>query len=260
MLLLLIAFSIVSCEDNEINEFAMQAKIGDRLYTSTEARAFFDEDGGFIIEGLTQTESLTLRLTRLEEGNFNFGSGFRNTATFEDRDGNIYKTKPEGSGVVTISEVNQTNRTISGIFNFRAMLTGIDTIYVSKGVLYNIPFAAGIPNDPANAGTLSAKVNGETFTPTVVTAMQAGNSVTIIGSKITSTISITVPSNVEVGEYLLPVTGYNAEFQNEAGPQATSDGTISITEHNVGSGIIKGTFTFSTDQSEITEGQFEVVY
>lgn len=260
MLLLLIALSIVSCEDNQINEFAMQAKIGDRLYTSTEASAYLAEDGSFIIQGITQTESLTLSLTRLEEGNFNIGEGYRNTATFEDRDGNLYKTKPDGNGLITISEVNLTNKTLSGIFNFRAMLPGIDTIYVSQGVLYNIPFNGGNTDDPTNAGTFSAKVDGEPFLPSVVLAIESGDSIVISGSTATGTIKITVPSNAEVGEHPLPQSGFTAEYQNEIGLQTTSEGTISITEHNSGAGIIKGTFSFLTDQSEITEGQFEVVY
>lgn len=258
--LLLIALTIISCEDNQTNQFAMQATIGDRLYTSTEAQGAIGEDGKFIIQGETQLESLTLRLSSLREGNFKIGAGFPNSATFIDLDGNLYQTKPNGTGLITISEVNETNKTLSGIFNFNSILPGIDTIYVSKGVLYNVPYDTGTIDEPINGGTLSAKVDGETFTPTTVSAIETGNSIAISGSNLTAIISLTVPSTVEIGEYPLPRNDFNARYQNETGLQPTSEGIITITAHNTSSRSIKGTFSFLTDENEITEGQFDVVY
>lgn len=260
VLLLLLVLSVVSCEDIETNEFAMQAKINNRLYTSTEARGSISDDGGFIIQGATQSESLTIRLSQLKEGIFDITGGSSNYATFEDMDGNLYKTKPNGQGSVTISEVNETNKTLSGIFNFTAMLPGIDTIYVSQGVLYNIPYSGGNTDLPGEAGTFSAKVNGEPFVPTVVSATETGASIMISGSTIAESILITIPSNVETGEYQLPEDGYNAFYQNESGIQPVTTGTITIAEHNLVSGSIKGTFSFLTEESEITEGQFDVIY
>ena len=260
VLLLLIALSIVSCEDNEIHEFAMQAKIGDRLYTSTEALATISENGRVVIQGSTRLETLTLRLSRLKEGNFNIGEGFPNSAIFQDMDGRLYPTEPNGTGVVTISEVNETNKTLSGTFNFRSILPGIDTVYVSQGVLYNVSYTGVNVDDSTDAGAFSAKVDGEPFSPDMVSARETGNSIAISGSTIFAIMVITVPSTVEVGEYSLPQDGYSATYQDETGLQSTSEGTISITEHNVDSKSIKGTFSFLTDQSEITEGKFEVVY
>lgn len=259
-LLLLIAFSIISCENTEINEFAMQANIDNRFYTSNEAIGTISEDGSLSIVGSTQLESITLRLTKLKAGNYNIGRGLPNSAVYKDMDGKIFRTAADGNGSVTISKVNEDTKTFNGSFHFRAILPGVDTVYVSRGVLYNVSYNSGDIGDIPNAGTFSAKVDNEPFVPSVVSANKTGNSIVVSGGTITSTMSITVPSNVEVGDYLLSQSGYKAIYQNENGAQSTSEGIISITEHNQGLKSIKGTFSFLTDQSEITEGKFEVVY
>lgn len=259
-LLLIMALSLISCEDNDINEFAMQAKIGNRLYTSTEAQASLAANGTLVIEGSTRLESLTIRINRLKEGEFFIREGANsNWAVFTDMDGKLFDTKPNGSGLVTITEVNLEKKTLSGTFHFNAMRTGIDTVYVSKGVLYNIPYGGGSDN-PDGSGSLTAKVDGEPFLPSVVTAGLTGNSIAIFGTAITSTIGITVPKLVEIGEYILPLNGFTAKYQNEAGNQTTTSGRITITEHNIETRSLKGTFSFVTNRSEITEGQFDVIY
>ncbi|QAA81805.1 hypothetical protein EI546_08770 [Aequorivita sp. H23M31] len=260
VLFLLILISMVSCEDHETNEFAIQAKIGDRLYISTEARASMGEDGGYIIQGSSSSESLTIRLSQLKEDTFMIGEGSSNYATFEDFNGNLFSTLPDGTGSVTISEVDEVNKTLSGIFNFNATLPGIDTIYVSKGVLYNVPYDFGQIDIPGEAGTFSAKINGVPFLPLIVTAVEAGGSIKVAGSKLTESIVLTLPSGVQLGEFQLSDEGYSATYQNEEGMQTSTEGRISITEHDLVTGSLKGTFSFLTDQSEITEGQFEVIY
>ncbi len=259
VLLLLIGLSLASCEDTEINEFTMQAKIGDQLYTSSEAHAFLAEDGSLVIQGSSYLESLTLNLSRLKVGNYTIGDGSTNSAEYT-MDGNIYKTNPNGTGLISISSVNEGNKTINGTFRFNAILPGIDTVYVSKGVLYNISYDNGQIGNPANAGTFSAKVDGEVFLPTVVSANETSGSIKISGNTLTAKITIQVPSNLEIGGHLLSENGYSAVYQDETGAQVTSEGSISIANHNSITKTIKGTFSFLTEQSEITEGQFEVVY
>lgn len=260
VLFLIIALSLVSCEDNEINEFAMQAKVGERLYTSTEAQASVIGNGKLIIQGSTRLEALTLNLSRLRVGDYPLSQNSSNFAVFSDMDGKIYTTNPNGGGLVNISEVNQANRTLSGTFNFNAILPGSDTIYVSKGVLYNIPYVGGNINNPDDAGTITANVDGEPFVATLVSAGGTENSIAIFGSTISATIALTFPITVEVGEYNLPQNGFSAKYQDESGTQTSSEGTISITEHLVAVRSIKGTFSFVTSRNEITEGQFDILY
>ena len=260
LFLLLATLSLLSCEDVETNEVALQANVNDRLYKSTDARASLNDDGTLTIQGFTSEESIMLQLWRLGKGNFLIGEGRPNTAIYEDFEGNIYTTEPDGVGVVTISELNENNKTISGNFEFNAFLPGIDTIYVSRGTLFNISYDGGGIQDPTNAGDFSAKVNGNTFLPIVVSARDTGNKLLISGSTANSTIIISVPQNAEVGEYTLPRSGYTAKYQDATGPEATSEGIIKITAHNTADKTISGTFSFLTNRSEITEGQFDVAY
>ncbi len=257
---LLATLSLISCEDIQRNDPALQANIDNDFYASTDSRASLNEDGSVTIQGFTQKENLTLQLSRLEEGNYTIAEGSRNYATFQDFGGNIYTTRPNGQGMVTISEVDEINKTITGTFNFNAFLPGIDTIYVSKGVLYNVSYASGEAIDPTNAGTFSAKVDENTFTPITITASDNGSTIFISATGVDSSMLISVPSDVEPEIYDLPRTGFNAKYQGANGPETTQSGQLLIIEHNTTDKTIKGTFSFRTNRSEITLGAFNVAY
>lgn len=260
LFMLLAAIALVACDDIETNDVALQANIDDRFYKSTDARASINDDGSVIIQGFTDVESLTLQISSLSEGNFNIAEGSPNFAVFEDIGGSLYTTMPNGEGVITISEVNQTNKTLSGIFNFSAMLPGIDTIFVSRGTLNNISYTGGEILDPTNVGTFSAKVNGNLFLPFLVSSNLTGNSIILSGSTTSATISLSVPIGVEVGTYQLPISGFTAKYQSEMGLETTAGGEISIVAHNTAEQTIEGTFSFFTNRSEITEGVFNISY
>ena len=260
LLIFLAALSIISCEDTQSNDVPLQAKVDDRLYRATEARAAVNGDGSLTIQGISNEESITIQLSRLGEGEFTIGEGRPNFAVYEDMGGSIYTTRPDGEGVVTISEVNETNKTISGIFNFHAFLPGVDTIYVSKGIMYNVSYTGSGIIDPTNAGTFRAEVNGNPFLPFLVSARSTNNSIIVSGSTANATISISVPTTVEVGIYNLPQGQFTAKYQSEAGPETTSEGIIEILAHDTASKTIKGSFSFITNRSEIAQGEFEVAY
>ncbi len=260
VLILLAALSLISCEDIETNEVALQANVDNRLYKSNDARAALNEDGSLTIQGFTGDESLTLRISRLAEGNFSIGEGSPNSAFYEDFEGNLYTTEPDGEGTITISELNENNKTLSGKFEFNAFLPGIDTIFVSRGTLYNVSYSGGEIDDPTNAGSFSAKVEGNPFIPITVSSRDTGNTIITSGSTANSTIVISVTSNVEPGEYSLPRAGFGAKYQDANGPETTAEGLINILEHDTTGKTIKGTFTFLTNRTEITEGQFDVAY
>lgn len=258
--LLLAVLSLFSCEDKQVNEVAFQAKVDDRLYISTDARAAINEDGSVTIQGFTGDEALTLRISNLAKGNFAIGEGFTNYAVYEDFEGNVYTTNPNGEGQITISELNENDKTLSGNFDFNAFLPGIDTIYVSKGTLFNVSYSGGDIPDPTNAGTFSAKVDGNPFIPVIVSSRDTGNTIITSGNTANSTIVISVTSNVEPGEYTLPRGGFSAKYQDVNGPETTAEGIVNIIEHNTTAKTIKGTFSFLTNRTEITEGQFDVAY
>ena len=258
--LLLATLSLISCEDIEKNDPALQANIDNSFYSSNDTRASLNENGSLTIQGFTQQESLTLQLSRLAEGNFRIGEETPNYAIFENFVGDIYTTRPDGEGMITISELDETNKTISGTFHFNAFLPGIDTIYVSKGFLHNVSYTGGEIPDPNNAGTFSANVNGNPFISIVVSSRDTGSTIITSGTGANSTIVISVPSNVEPETYTIPRSGFQAKYQGDNGPETTDEGVITILEHNTSEKTIKGTFSFFTNRSEITEGAFNVAY
>src|SRR5690606_19648465 len=260
LFVLLALISFISCEDTETNQVALQANVDNRLYESNDARAVLNENGTLTIQGFTDNESITLRVSQLDERNFQIGEGLPNSAIYEDMGGNVYTTNPNGEGLVTISDLNENNKTFSGTFKFNAFLPGIDTIYVSKGTLYNISYSSGEIDDPTNAGDFTAKVDNNPFLPIVVSARDTGNRILISGSTVNATIAISVPQDAEVGEFTLPRNGFTAKYQDNNIPETTSEGIITIIEHNVAQRKLIGTFSFLTDRTEITEGEFDITY
>ena len=256
--LLLAILPFISCEDTETNDVALQAKINNRLYQSTGAQASLIE-GELVIQGSNMDESLTLTLSGLSEGDFIIKPGSTNQAVFADAFGNVFKTRSGGEGLVTITEVDEGNKTLTGTFKFSAIMPSVDTIYVSKGFLYHVPYDGGSINIPG-ADNFTAKVDGNLFNPMGISATSTGNSIVILGTTAEASIVITVPVAVEAGTYTLPRNRYSAQYQDANGPQTTSGGEIKIIEHNSQLKTIKGNFSFITDLSEITEGEFEVSY
>ncbi|WGF93196.1 DUF6252 family protein [Aequorivita marisscotiae] len=260
LFLLVATISLISCEDTKTNTVALQAKVDNTLYISTEASADANPNGTVTILGLSRDESIKIHLSRLAEGNFNFQEGSRNYAIYTDMGGNMYTTNQDSEGVVTISELNETNKTLSGTFKFNAFLPGIDTVFVSKGVLYDVPYIGVNIDDPNNAGTFSAKVNGVLFTPVAVSSRSSDNAIITSASTDNAIMMISVPTDAEPGEYSLPRAGFTARYQGVNGLETTASGTVQILEHNVAAQTIKAAFSFVTDMSEITEGQFNVSY
>ncbi|MCZ4317515.1 DUF6252 family protein [Aequorivita viscosa] len=260
LLFLIAVISLMSCEDTKTNVVALQAKVDNNLYISTEARAALNPNGTVTIQGFDRDESITIHLSRLGEGNFTIEEGGRNYAIYGDMGGNVYTTDPNGEGVVTISELNETNKTLSGTFKFNAFLAGIDTVYVSKGVLYDIPYSNVNIDDPNNAGSFSANVDGIAFMPLTVSSRSTDNAIITSATTENAIMMVSVPTNVEPGEYTLPRAGFAAKYQGVDGLETTSEGTINILDHNISAETIKATFSFVTDMSEITEGQFDVGY
>ncbi len=207
------ALSLISCEDTQINEVVFQAKINNDFYISTDAQAAVNDDGTVTILGNTRNESLTLKLSRLAEGDFIINEGRINTGSYQDFDGNLFTTIPFGEGIVNISRLDENSQTLTGTFKFTAYQVGVDTVSVSKGVLYNIPYSGSGIDNPNNAGSFTAKVNNVRFTPITVTSQSTGNSIITSAATSAANILISLPSDVEVGDYTLPLGNFQARYQ-----------------------------------------------
>jgi hypothetical protein len=256
---LLVAFS--ACEDIQDNTPAMQGTLDDVFFKANDARASETLDGDFLIQGITQDETLTLKVPSPQEGIYTLGEGSANYASFEDIEGNLFTTDPNGSGKVEITRWDTTEKVVDGTFNFTAIIPGVDTLVVQRGIFYRVPYGFGEEvEEPGNAGNFAAEVDGATFNPFTVTAVDSGNSIIIAGASTAITITIRVPVDVETGSYSLPEMGFGATYSEGADSEQATSGTIIIVEHDVANRIIKGTFSFQTANHSIGLGQFNVTY
>lgn len=250
---------LFSCEDHRVHDVALQALINDNFFSADDARAEAGENS-VVIRGFTQDETLSLQLSGFREGNFQIGPGRSSSAVFEDFTGNIYTTGSNGTGVVEITKIDEAGRTLTGNFYFTAFWPGLDTIYVSKGVFYEVPFTGGTTGIPGEGNSFFARVNGDPFEPVTVMAANTGNSVAISANAPGEEMTLTMPVRVESGTYSLTGSGFSAKYETPDGLQEAVEGQLEVTEHNPETGTVKGEFHFTTSESEITEGEFEVTY
>lgn len=174
-------------------------------------------------------------------------------------------------GEITISEIDEVNKTISGTFFF----TGHNTISPSKeftnGVFTNVSYGAGLVSPDGN--TFFAKVDGEEFVEDSINgaalSLPGMSTISITATKNSlETIGLTFDADIEPGDYSFsglstPLAQYNLSFTDSN----LGEGTFTITSHDKENKRIIGTFLFTasplfggTQSYEITEGSFDVTY
>jgi hypothetical protein len=177
----------------------------------------------------------------------------------------------ENTGSITISNINTTNKTISGTFSFKGYwsdndVTAILPVQFTNGVFTNVPY---ISQQETN-DTFFAKVNGSEFVDEdiLVTEITAGTqqfiSVAAQNAALNS-MTVSVKSSLAAGTYT--ITG------NSATDVVQASYNINNTSYNAVSGTvkiisktatrIKGTFSVVTGGATpftITEGAFDVAY
>jgi len=261
ILVLITAF--YSCENLEDNTPALQLTVDQEFIEAIDARATENEDGSFLIQGITRVESLTLRIPSGTPGEYNLGGTSPNYATFENALGDAYTTNPDGSGRVIITNWDTSAKTLSGTFKFNAVLPERDTLFVQEGVFFQVPYGGleSIDDDtPPNAGTFVARVDGVTFNPFTITAVGTANAIIITGSNTSRTITLRVPNDVLMGGYEIPQSGFDASYMDSVIDESADLGNFTIFEHDMERRTIKGTFSFLTANKTISQGQFNVTY
>lgn len=254
---------VYSCEDIEDNTPALQGEFNNGFFEAIDARAIRNENGSFLIQGVTQDETLTIFINNGGANTYPLGEGRPNYASFENASGNLYITNPEGSGSVEVTRFDTSAGVISGTFKFRAILEGVDTLSVQNGVFFEVPFnrEQDIDNGETQvAGTFVARVDGQPYNPFTVTASSTLNSVVVTGSTTSRSIRIEVPLDADLGTYSLPTSGFLASYMDATLNEQAIEGNITIFENNPTTKKLKGTFAFRTTSKLIEQGQFNVTY
>lgn len=263
--LLIVFVACISCEDIQDNSPALQADLNNVFFKSIGSAATINDDSTVTIQASNQDETLTLFLNKAEMGNYPLGGESENFATFEDINGNVFTTIGVGEGFVTVSNIDP-NTSISGSFAFQAVLAGIDTLFAQRGIFFEVPFvveAIEVPTEPdpqISAGTLVARLDGETYNPISVTATEINGTILIQGIRNESSIELGIPLTAEPSTNLLPNPDYFANYIQGATTEPGLEGNIRVFTHNTAEKSIKGTFSFRTENHIISVGQFNVSY
>ncbi len=262
LILLLTIILIVGCEKIETNSQAFEASIEDNFYRASFSKANYIENGAyFVLQGKNSNQIITLRGKYPPEGvSLIFGEGSENFAIYEDRNGMVYSTAVlGGEGSMIINEVSIEEQTITGEFNFKGISMGLDTLSITGGVFYKVPYDIDL-GPGTNAGSFSAELDGNVFVPLDVVANVVGNTILINGFINSKEILIGVPTDVEDGTFDILNEGFVAEADDGSGNETSISGEVTINTHDTIEKTISGTFQFQTPTNTVNAGQFNVTY
>lgn len=269
ILIVIMTAFLVSCTVQEDRDPALQSTINENFFGAIDARAVENDDGSFFIQGTTQNQNLTIYIASPQAGTYSFGENSTNYATYISENEITYFTNPFGEGQAVISNWDSTNKTLTGRFDFTAVIPGVDTVKVSNGIFYKVPYGFENLEDPlvdpgedtaTNAGTFAGEVDGDSFTPFAVSAVNIDGSITITGTTASESISITVPNTAQQGSYQITDPGFAASYRTGTTTENAVSGQVIVISHDVTAKNIKGTFSFMTENHSITLGQFNVIY
>ena len=142
ILLLFAAVMFLSCDNVQVSSMVMQANLNADFFRaySVSAQANNTNQMMTIVGYGSNSELLKLHTEWKGAGVYKVGENEVNYATYKSADDRLYTTKSEGSsGEITITNQNEGDQSLTGEFNF-TIITANDTITVSRGMLYGVPY------------------------------------------------------------------------------------------------------------------------
>ena len=181
----------------------------------------------------------------------------------------------QAGGTVTITEIDQTNQTISGTFSFNAYRT-VDGQQktITQGVFNKLPYTTN-SSTTANGDTLTATIDAKAWVGKSIQAAVNAGELTIVGSSAdgTQSVGLLMPANTAAGTY--PLDGTNPSYigvytllvNSSTSGLVSVAGYLNVTENNTATSRIRGSFTFTasnpsdpTQAHYVTSGTFSVYY
>jgi hypothetical protein len=180
----------------------------------------------------------------------------------------IYFDNTTAVGSVTITEIDEVNKTVSGTFHSKVKsFTDGTTTEITAGSFTKVPYTT-----ESTASTMSAKIDGVQFNSHVVVSAKGMGMLVINGQTLggQQIITISVPETINTGTYALGDLGLSDQYTTyttSGKNYASVSGTLTITAHNKTTKHIEGTFNFSAEpfgfegsNISATEGAFSVTY
>ncbi len=299
LMCLVMVSSIVSCQ-KELSEEnggdpsqvkgTLKMKIDGTQWVADKIAAATIENGSITITGLDNGgKSLHIALVDNGAANYSLNQQTVDYATVTDtKEANpvAYATDEgqdadDAGGEVIITNIDQTNKTISGTFSFKAYRDADNKqLVITEGSFENLGYTTDEPSNPPGGGSVtpgfSVKIDGAGFTPANLNIQRASSMIVITATQTAGAsakvVMLTMPENITAGTYDLQTSG--SYVGSYAGGSATGgsvflsiSGKLTITEHNTTNEVIKGTFFFEGEDqiggapnAQLTEGAFTVQY
>jgi hypothetical protein len=251
---------LIGCEDIQDNSPAIQGEINNVFFKALDVRGQQNDNGSFSLKGENQDQELTLNIRSANPGTYPVGPGEANFAIYEDGNGNEYATSPTGEGKIVITDHCVSCRTLTGNFNFVAINTGVDTVYVQKGFFFEVSYdLGGIVGDTSD-GYMDAIVDGAPFNTEIVSGEEIGGAIVFNGFVDNQNITIKIPVNASSGNYSVNDTGFGASYTLDGVVEVAESGQISVNFINTTTRRALVFFNFNTATREITNGESRVDY
>jgi hypothetical protein len=286
------AIGFTSCQTEPVdasvldNEPIEPTLPGDAVFTVNFGGQTFEADatqavieGGLItIGGMRGTNGETVAFIVPANGEGTYTASLTNedsplfsytpTATSEYTYNNFDDTSI--NGVLTISEIDEVNHTISGTFSFTGYYGDTDAnlppVAFTNGQFTDIPYQTDVINPGDDDEYFNATIDGEDWEFDIFGAAASGGNLSLSASDFATNtmLSITVDEDIAPGTYQLSddwTSGPMAMFSTGEDVYTTETGTLTIIS-NTG-GFIKGTFSitginFDDETVQITNGEFRV--
>lgn len=273
LLFILICLFLISCStDIEINDPALQAKIDGELFRSSFKKAVIYDDGTLVISGSSGDKSISFTTTSTKVGTYMISQNTIDEISFKNDKLQFVSKNQETEGEVTITEVY--NNEISGKFNFKNLKDENGNISnFSDGWFYRLPLENGIIEEETTEqinpcllnASLTAMVNGSEMITDNHSASLYGvdnASILIKAANENQEIIIVFKADVTPGQYSLTGSGdFSASYALNNDKSSALSGQIIITNHDINTKCISGSFEFNTrSNAQISEGFFEFGY
>jgi hypothetical protein len=233
------------------------------------------------ISGISaDNKQLSITLNDTLPGVYKLSQVAASLAAYADNDSsNLYafttdegKDTTQAGGLVTVTEIDKVNKTISGTFSFK-VYRDIDNHQktITEGVFYKLPYVSSLP--PASSlDTMWAFIDGTNWKAQSIIATALAPQLAITGSALngSQSIGLIMPLDIQPGNYSFDYTAFT--YIAIYNPTATtsrlsSSGTLVILENNPVTQRVRGNFQFRASEplnpsieNQISGGYFSVKY
>ncbi len=267
--LLLTTFLLALCNcsnDLEFNTQAFQAIKDNVLWKAPNFNAQINEDGTLKIVASFNDEVLILNVSGSAEATYELGIDSPSSATYTTSNSPVFSTLNRGNGQIVVQNYNVIEQTISGTFGFNTFSANGDVVNFINGVFFKVPIVDVVNIDIE--GELRASVDDVELVADDVISTKGGGIIEIQGIAADgSFIKIFLPETITIGSYNLneqSASGTYAIYGYANGVTSVAQfGTLFISEHDILSSKIKGSFVFTTllpNSVSVENGSFIAFY